>query len=190
MSEENVVGSADRLIELAEHALASPVPSALPHQIEIVTETVLDQDGMQVIESIESVEPQFDPSDVISEEVIGNSEETFYEEYITTDDVEIVEESELLEEEEEEEGGMECVSSTTNMRTSYKLNPGKACHGYVVAKTVKELRDLGRDMLRIHAENHGIDHASRLRMPELLKEVIEHYNDGHNACLEVKTKHA
>lgn len=182
--EENLVGGADRLIELAEHALASPIPSAHPQQIEIVTETVLDQDGIQVIETTESAEPQFDPSDVISEEVIGNSEETLYEEYITTDDVEIIEEGEVLEEEEEEDS-MDCVSSTTNIRTSYKLNSGKACHGYVVAKTVKELRDLGRDMLRIHAENHGIDHASRLRMPELLKEVIEHYNEIHNACLEV-----
>merc|ERR1719318_1734074 len=29
--------------------------------------------------------------------------------------------------------------------------PKTVCHAYVIAKTVKELRDLGRDMLRIHA---------------------------------------
>eukprot|EP00088_Acartia_fossae_P051603 TRINITY_DN5799_c0_g1_i1.p1 TRINITY_DN5799_c0_g1~~TRINITY_DN5799_c0_g1_i1.p1 ORF type:complete len:619 (+),score=173.67 TRINITY_DN5799_c0_g1_i1:103-1959(+) len=60
-----------------------------------------------------------------------------------------------------------------------------SCRGYVVAASVKELRDLGRDMLRIHAENHGIEHAGRLRMPDLLKEVIQHYNGVHRAGLEL-----
>lgn len=176
--EETVVGSADRLLELAEHVLTTPVQQ----QIEIVTETLVEEETMHVIENHEAVvQQEFDPSDVISEEVIGNSEETLYEEYITSDNVEIVEGGEIVEEEDSLDG----VSSTTNNIHKYKLGPDKVCQGYVVAKSVKELRDLGRDMLRIHAENHGLDHASRLRMPELLKEVIEHYNGVHNACLEV-----
>jgi len=63
--------------------------------------------------------------------------------------------------------------------------PKTVCHAYVIARTVKELRDLGRDMLRIHAENHGIEHASKLRMSELVREMIQHYNGVHNAGLEV-----
>ena len=63
--------------------------------------------------------------------------------------------------------------------------PKTVCHAYVIAKTVKEFRDLGRDMLRIHAENHGIEHASKLRMSELVREMIQHYNGVHNAGMEV-----
>ena len=63
--------------------------------------------------------------------------------------------------------------------------PKTICHAYVIAKTVKEFRDLGRDMLRIHAENHGIEHASKLRMSELIREMIQHYNGVHNAGMEV-----
>ena len=63
--------------------------------------------------------------------------------------------------------------------------PKTVCHAYVIAKTVKELRDLGRDMLRIHAENHGIEHAQKLRMSELVREMIQHYNGVHNAGMEV-----
>merc|ERR1719323_1060414 len=59
------------------------------------------------------------------------------------------------------------------------------CHAYVICKTVKEFRDLGREMLRIHAENHGIEHASKLRMSELVREMIQHYNNVHNAGMEV-----
>ena len=59
------------------------------------------------------------------------------------------------------------------------------CHAYVIARTVKELRDLGRDMLRIHAENHGVEHAGKLRMSELVREMIQHYNGVHNAGMEV-----
>ena len=157
--------------------------------MEIVTESVVQEENMQVIENTPAVvdqQPAFDPSDVIGEEVIGNSEETLYEEYITSDNVEMVDPGEIAEvREEEEEEHIETVTSTTMppLATKYKVN--KVCHGYVVAKTVKELRDLGRDMLRIHAENHGIEYASRLRMPELLKEVIEHYNNVHKAGLEV-----
>ena len=69
------------------------------------------------------------------------------------------------------------------MRT-YRLSD-VPCRGYVVASSVKELRDLGRDMLRIHAENHGLEHAGRLRLPDLLKEVIQHYNNVHKAGLEL-----
>jgi len=182
---ESVVGSADRLLELAEHVLTIP-SNPEPQQVEIVTESVVEEENMQVIENTPTVEqPAFDPSDVIGEEVIGNSEETLYEEYITSDNVEMVDPGEIGEVREEEEEHIETVTSTTMppLATKYKVN--KVCHGYVVAKTVKELRDLGRDMLRIHAENHGIEYASRLRMPELLKEVIEHYNHVHKAGLEV-----
>jgi len=181
---ENLVGSADRLIELAEHVLTAPtVPQ--PHQLEVVTETVVEEGNIQMVE-----QAQFDPTDVISEEVIGDTEETMYEEYITAENVEIVETEELVDEDEEEdmveEDSMDGVTSAAHaIHTKYKINQNKECHGYVVAKTVKELRDLGRDMLRIHAENHGMDYASRLRMPELLKEVIEHYNGVHNAGLEL-----
>jgi len=63
--------------------------------------------------------------------------------------------------------------------------PKADCHAYVIARTVKELRDLGRDMLRIHAENHGVEHAGKLRMSELVREMIQHYNGVHNAGMEV-----
>jgi hypothetical protein len=59
------------------------------------------------------------------------------------------------------------------------------CHAFVVAKTVQELRDLGRDMLRIHAENHGVEHAGKLRTRELVREMVHHYNSVHNAGLVV-----
>jgi len=109
---------------------------------------------------------------------------------------EVVTEYEEVEDYMSEEGGM------TNMR--YKIGRGETvhddagegemviqvlpktvCHAYVIAKTVKELRDLGRDMLRIHAENHGIEHAQKLRMSELVREMIQHYNGVHNAGMEV-----
>jgi len=181
------VGSADRLLELAEHVLTIPATAEPQQQVEVVTETVVE-DNVQVVEhgaSDPAEQPSFDHTDVIGEEVVDNSEETMYEEYITSENVEIAETGEIAQIAEEEH--METVPSTPpppqTFRARYKVN--KVCHGYVVAKTVKELRDLGRDMLRIHAENHGIDYASRLRMPELLKEVIEHYNDVHKAGLEV-----
>merc|ERR1719278_1228630 len=63
--------------------------------------------------------------------------------------------------------------------------PKADCHASVIARTVKELRDLGRDMLRIHAENHGIEHAGKLRMSELVREMIQHYNGVNNAGMEV-----
>ena len=40
-------------------------------------------------------------------------------------------------------------------------------------------------MLRIHAENHGIEHASKLRMSDLVREMIQHYNGVHDARMEV-----
>jgi len=66
-----------------------------------------------------------------------------------------------------------------------QVMPKVICNAYVIAGTVKELKDLGRDMLRVHAENHGIEQAIRMKMPELLKEVIEHYNQVHDAGLQV-----
>ena len=153
-------------------------------QIEIGTTETVVEDEVHVVETANPDQPTFDPSDVISEEVIDNSEENLYEEYITTENVEIVESGDIIEEivEDDDDGMDEVSSSTHHLQTKYNQ---KICQAYVVAKSVKELRDLGRDMLRIHAENHGIDHASRLRMPELLKEVIEHYNNVHNAGLEL-----
>jgi len=66
-----------------------------------------------------------------------------------------------------------------------QMMPKVICNAYVIAKSVKELKDLGRDMLRVHAENHGIEMAVRMKMPELLKEVITHYNTVHDANLSV-----
>jgi len=40
-------------------------------------------------------------------------------------------------------------------------------------------------MLRIHAENHGIEHASKLRLGELVREMVQHYNGVHNAGMEI-----
>jgi len=102
------------------------------------------------------------------------------------------------EEEEGDDGEDDEGPSLSNMR--YKIGGGEAeggqqmvvqvlpkadCHAYVIARTVKELRDLGRDMLRIHAENHGVEHAGKLRMSELVREMIQHYNGVHNAGMEV-----
>ena len=42
-----------------------------------------------------------------------------------------------------------------------QMMPKVICNAYVIAKSVKELKDLGRDMLRVHAENHGIEMAVR-----------------------------
>merc|ERR1719458_1827932 len=98
---------------------------------------------------------------------------------------------------EEDEGEDDDGPSLSNMR--YKISgeaeggqqmvvqvlPKADCHAYVIARTVKELRDLGRDMLRIHAENHGVEHAGKLRMSELVREMIQHYNGVHNAGMEV-----
>jgi hypothetical protein len=195
------VGSA--LIQLSEHGHHAP-SVVLTEETVLVEDNILhhQQEVASDHPSLTVVQAEFDPSDVISEEVIENSGESLYEEYITADvtheghreeEVEEGEEEdeetmEVLEEEEERE---EEVSSTVpdtqkKTRPTAKYNgPRPSCHAYVVAKSVKELKDLGRDMLRIHAENHGIGHASRLRMSELLKEMIEHYNDVHEAGLVI-----
>ena len=100
------------------------------------------------------------------------------------------------EEEEEEDNGMSnmrykigkgelCEDGDSSREMVIQVVPKTICHAYVIAKTVKEFRDLGRDMLRIHAENHGIEHASKLRMSELIREMIQHYNGVHNAGMEV-----
>ncbi len=203
--EESLVGSA--LIQLSEHVLTSS--GQMAHHMETITEAVVVEDNLHQLSdpSVTVVQAEFDPSDVISEEVIENSGESLYEEYITADitesqkeeepeeeeNMEILEEEEGEGEEEAEEEENEEVSSTvpdikrqsSRQPRIYSSAPRPACHAYVVVKTVKELKDLGRDMLRIHAENHGIDHAGRLRMSELLKEMIEHYNGVHDAGLEV-----
>lgn len=210
--EESLVGSA--LIELSEHVLSSAAAQAPPHHAVLEETIVTTEEAVVVVDdghhhhltddsSVTVVQAVFDPSDVISEEVIENSGESLYEEYITSDVTESHKAKiETGEEEEEEEGSEEMtmeilekeereeVSSTVpdpkkSRPTPKHSRPRPTCHAYVVAKTVKELKDLGRDMLRIHAENHGIEHAGRLRMSELLKEMIEHYNDVHDAGLEI-----
>ena len=177
------------------------------------TEIVMESDQM-VIQSAEGrsqvVIRGTDGSMIIQDLETGNNAEhqfvlqTEGGEVITAEGEEVVtyqqpqeqvlQEEELLEEEEE--------SGMANMR--YKIGKGELaedgdnssemviqvvpktiCHAYVIAKTVKEFRDLGRDMLRIHAENHGIEHASKLRMSELIREMIQHYNGVHNAGMEV-----
>jgi hypothetical protein len=137
-------------------------------------------------EEIVGGQTAFHHQEVVTEEVIENSEDSLYEEYITPNNVEIVETMN----DDDEDMGMGMVSSSTDALSSGKLYSNKTigsspCRGYVVASSVKELRDLGRDMLRIHAENHGLEHAGRLRMPDLLKEVIQHYNSEHEAGLEL-----
>ena len=82
-------------------------------------------------------------------------------------------------------GEVNSEDSENNSDMVLTMVPKTVCHAYVIAKTVKEFRDLGRDMLRIHAENHGIEHASKLRMSELVREMIQHYNGVHNAGMEV-----
>ena len=100
------------------------------------------------------------------------------------------------EDEEDEDTGMTnmrykigkgelCEDGDSSREMVIQVVPKTICHAYVIAKTVKEFRDLGRDMLRIHAENHGIEHASKLRMSELIREMIQHYNGVHNAGMEV-----
>ena len=77
---------------------------------------------------------------------------------------------------EGEDGGQEMV---------VQVLPKAECHAYVIARTVKELRDQGRDRLRIHAKNHGVEHAAKPRMSELVREMIQHYHGMHNAGMEV-----
>jgi len=94
-------------------------------------------------------------------------------------------------EDEEEEGLVQERSVNSSDEAEEKSEmviqvvPKKVCHGFLVAKSVKEFKDLGRDMLRIHAENHGIEHASKLRMSDLVREMIQHYNGVHDARMEV-----
>ena len=106
------------------------------------------------------------------------------------------EEEDVEEDEEDEDTGMTnmrykigkgelCEDGDNSREMVIQVVPKTICHAYVIAKTVKEFRDLGRDMLRIHAENHGVEHASKLRMSELIREMIQHYNGVHNAGLEV-----
>ena len=98
----------------------------------------------------------------------------------------------ITEEEEEEEEGLvqerginSSEEGEEKSEMVIQVVSKKVCHGFLVAKTVKEFRDLGRDMLRIHAENHGIEQASKLRMSDLVREMIQHYNGVHNAGMEV-----
>jgi len=104
---------------------------------------------------------------------------------------EVAEYNDSITEDEEEEGLVQDRSVNSSDEAEEKSEmviqvvPKKVCHGFLVAKTVKEFKDLGRDMLRIHAENHGIEHASKLRMSDLVREMIQHYNGVHNAGMEV-----
>merc|ERR1712098_1006038 len=115
--------------------------------------------------------------------VIASEQGTEQQQYIIADQ-EVIEGEEVVTEyseniaDEEDEEAMEGESQMNNLRFKIdkgdseenentssemviKVVPKTICHAYVIAKTVKEFRDLGRDMLRIHAENHGIEHASK-----------------------------
>ena len=163
----------------------------------------------------QTVNTTFHQEVVTEEVIEHSSGDNIYEEYITSDNVgDIVESDDIShvvggdDDDEDVDVGIGMVTSTTDAggvattlstqnRIVYHTKLGgvenlvgdpaetSSCRGYVVAASVKELRDLGRDMLRIHAENHGIEHAGRLRMPDLLKEVIQHYNGVHRAGLEL-----
>jgi len=160
-------------------------------------------DGSMIIQDMGEDDPLSGQTVVQEQYVIETTEE---EQVINGEEVvaEYHEENITAEEEEEEEEMVDDQGRITNLR--YKIGKGDVsseegenntnemviqvvpktvCHAYVIAKTVKEFRDLGRDMLRIHAENHGIEHASKLRMSELIREMIQHYNGVHNAGMEV-----
>jgi len=140
-------------------------------------------------------------------EVIASEQVTEQQQYIIADQ-EVIEGEEVVTEyseniaDEEDEEAMEGESQMNNLRFKIdkgdneenentssemviKVVPKTICHAYVIAKTVKEFRDLGRDMLRIHAENHGIEHASKMRFNELIREMIQHYNGVHDAGMEI-----
>jgi len=140
-------------------------------------------------------------------EVIASEQGTEQQQYIIADQ-EVIEGEEVVTEyseniaDEEDEEAMEGESQMNNLRFKIdkgdneenentlsemviKVVPKTICHAYVIAKTVKEFRDLGRDMLRIHAENHGIEHASKMRFNELIREMIQHYNGVHDAGMEI-----
>jgi len=119
--------------------------------------------------------------------------QTDTEEVINGEEVisEVAEYTDSITEDEEEEGLVQERSVNSSDESEEKSEmviqvvPKQVCHGFIVAKTVKEFKDLGRDMLRIHAENHGIEYASKLRMSDLVREMINHYKDVHNAKIEV-----
>jgi len=140
-------------------------------------------------------------------EVIASEHATEQQQYIIADQ-EVIEGEEVVTEyseniaDEEDEETMESEGQMSNLRFKIdkgdneenenasnemviKVVPKTICHAYVIAKTVKEFRDLGRDMLRIHAENHGIEHASKMRFNELIREMIQHYNGVHDAGMEI-----
>lgn len=191
--ESGLVECSDKLMELAE--LAAPDHSSTITVHHIQTEGDMDdvedvESELQIAETSTAVaaitdqinsKQTYHHQEVVTEEVIDNSEDNFYEEYISSENVEIVETV------NDDDVGIAMVTSSTDgfSNKMYKPVGNTPCRGYVVAGSVKELRDLGRDMLRIHAENHGIDHAGRLRMPDLLKEVIQHYNAVHEAGLQL-----
>jgi len=179
--------SSDKLMELAE--LAAPDhPSELTlQQIKAGEDDYETDDDSQLhiaetCTAVAAIQPDTSiphhQETVVTEQVIQHEDE-MYEQYITSDNVEIVQT-------EADQDDMAIVTSSTDIvsRKAYRLSD-VPCRGYVVASSVKELRDLGRDMLRIHAENHGLEHAGRLRLPDLLKEVIQHYNNVHKAGLEL-----
>ena len=134
------------------------------------------QDGSMIIQDIGDQEQAEVVTPHQGEQYIVTSEEG---QVITGEEV-VTEYQDPISTEEEEEAGQEAESDNNEMSMSKTV-----CHAYVIAKTVKEFRDLGKDMLRIHAENHGIEHASKLRLGELVREMVQHYNGVHNAGMEV-----
>ena len=137
------------------------------------------QDGSMIIQDIGDQEHAEVVTPHQGEQYIVTSEEG---QVITGEEI-VTEYQDPISTEDEEDLGQETESSSNDV--GGQMISKTVCHAYVIAKTVKEFRDLGRDMLRIHAENHGIEHASKLRLGELVREMVQHYNGVHNAGMEV-----
>ena len=151
-------------------------------------------DGSMIIQDLDTgtnTQHQFVLQTEGGEVITAEGEEVVYQQQPPPPQQE--QEAELLEEEEDGMANMRykigkgelAEEGDNSSEMVIQVVPKTICHAYVIAKTVKEFRDLGRDMLRIHAENHGIEHASKLRMSELIREMIQHYNGVHNAGMEV-----
>lgn len=160
-----VIRGTDGSIVIQDIAEDDPIAASIGGQHQLVETEAQEQFVLQT-----------DTEEVINgEEVVSEGAE--YNDSITEDEEEegLVQERSVNSSDEAEEKSEMVI----------QVVPKKVCHGFLVAKSVKEFKDLGRDMLRIHAENHGIEHASKLRMSDLVREMIQHYNGVHDARMEV-----
>lgn len=160
-----VIRGTDGSIVIQDIAEDDPIAASIAGQHQLVETEAQEQFVLQA-----------DTEEVINgEEVVSEGAE--YNDSITEDEEEegLVQERSVNSSDEAEEKSEMVI----------QVVPKKVCHGFLVAKSVKEFKDLGRDMLRIHAENHGIEHASKLRMSDLVREMIQHYNGVHDARMEV-----